>query len=90
MATEVSGLTERMLHRSISPLIIIEGESPQSIREQIAQGLEIENATRRIASGEASVWEALELLEAYDHDIDQWATEIELNLTYGILQLQRR
>jgi hypothetical protein len=87
MAAEMSALSERMLHRSISPLIILDGEDEQSIREQIAQGMEIETITRRIASGEASIWEALELLEAYDHDIDEWADEIYLNLTFQLIQL---
>lgn len=86
---QLSAESERLLYRSISPLVILQGEDDQSIREQIAQGMEIEAATRRIATGEASIWEVLELLENYDHDIDDWAEEIELNLTYGLIQLQR-
>jgi hypothetical protein len=90
MTQQMSALSERMLHRAVSPLVILEGESEESIRQQIAQGLEIENATRRIVSGEASIWETCEMLEIYGHDMDQWANEIELNLTYGLIQLHGR
>lgn len=89
MSEQVGALGERLLHRAISPLIILDGEDEESIQQQIRQGMQIEAATRRIVNGEASIWEALELLENYGHNVDQWASEIETNLSHGLLRLQR-
>lgn len=71
---------ELALHRSISPIIVIDTSDEAAIREMIQQGLEIERITRGLATGETCIWEALELFENYDHDIDQWIEEIQINM----------
>lgn len=75
---------ERLLHRSISPQIILLDDD-NSIAEQIKIGLEVENITRQVAKGELSLWEMCELLEEYDeYDIDDWIEEIEENIEHGL------
>lgn len=71
---------ERMLHRSISPLIVINTTDDAEIEEMIRQGLQIEEVTRGIAKGDHSLWEAMELLEAFGYPMDQWTEEICINL----------
>lgn len=86
MSNVLSAEAERILHRSVSPLIILEGEDDISIKEQIQQGLAIENATRKLVSGDCSLWEYFELLETFEPDTDKWIEEIELNLEYEFVK----
>lgn len=83
---QVSPLVERELHRAVSPLIILDTADELAIREAIRQGLEIERVTRGVADGAYSLWEAMELLEAFGLPMDQWTDEIAFNLecTFGL------
>lgn len=80
MNIELPPSKEIMLHRSISPMIIVETNDENEIREKIREGLRIEAVTRKVAMGECSLWDAFELLECFNHDMDQWLDEIELNM----------
>ena len=83
MAELLHPLAEKALHRSISPLIIL--DDPASIQEQIQIGLEIEALTRKIVTGEATIWEICEALEEYEeYSIDDWIDEIVWNMNYEL------
>lgn len=77
---------EVALHRAISPIIILDTCDEAAIREAIREGMEIEAITRGIVKGEYSFWEALELLEQFEHPIEEWMIEIEENLENGLIR----
>lgn len=77
----ISPENEILLYRSTIPvLIIIEDE--KAIKEQMDEAIAVEQAMKKVASGEVSLWEAFEACEMLSFDFEQWLREVEWHLEY--------